>query len=60
VSYGPGGVSRGVANITFHRADFATKAVETCNNIPVDGKPIKVNIIPGDMDFADSFRLSLF
>ncbi|XMA09402.1 hypothetical protein WAI453_002193 [Rhynchosporium graminicola] len=45
ISYGPGGQSRGVANIIFHRFDSATKAVSTCNGIPVDGKPIKVELI---------------
>ncbi|KAH9224557.1 hypothetical protein DL95DRAFT_322526 [Leptodontidium sp. 2 PMI_412] len=45
ISYGPQGQSRGVANITFHRFDSATKAVSTCNGIPVDGKPIKVELI---------------
>ncbi|CCU76415.1 hypothetical protein BGHDH14_bgh04931 [Blumeria hordei DH14] len=42
ISYGPGGVSRGVANITFSRADSAIKAVEECNNVAIDGRPIKV------------------
>ncbi|EPQ65119.1 hypothetical protein BGT96224_4407 [Blumeria graminis f. sp. tritici 96224] len=50
ISYGPGGVSRGVANITFSRADSAIKAVEECNNVAIDGRPIKVtkpsNILP--------------
>jgi THO complex subunit 4 len=29
----------------FARSDMASKAVSTCNNIPVDGKPIKVELI---------------
>ncbi|KAK6587119.1 hypothetical protein PZA11_000409 [Diplocarpon coronariae] len=45
LSYGPRGESRGIANITFLRAESATKAVESCNNIPVDGKPIKVDLV---------------
>ncbi|EKD12224.1 protein mlo3-like protein [Drepanopeziza brunnea f. sp. 'multigermtubi' MB_m1] len=45
LSYGPRGESRGVADITFVRSDSATRAVESCNNIPVDGKPIKVSLI---------------
>jgi len=45
LSYGPGGQSRGIATIVFHRSDMATKAVNTCNNIPVDGKPIRVELI---------------
>lgn len=42
LSYGPGGISRGVANITFVRAESAIKAVDECNNVAIDGKPIKV------------------
>jgi THO complex subunit 4 len=45
LSYGPGGNSRGIANITFVRLESATKAVKECNGIPVDGKPIKVELI---------------
>lgn len=45
ISYGPGGVSRGVANITFSRADSAIKAVEECNNVAIDGRPIKIELI---------------
>lgn len=45
LSYGPGGQSRGVATIIFARSELASKAVSTCNNIPVDGKPIKVEMI---------------
>jgi THO complex subunit 4 len=42
LSYGPGGASRGIANILFARSESATRAVAECNGIPVDGKPIKV------------------
>ncbi|CZR51830.1 related to RNA annealing protein [Phialocephala subalpina] len=45
ISYGPGGTSRGIATIVFARSDMATKAVETLHGIPVDGKPIKVELI---------------
>ncbi|KUJ23204.1 uncharacterized protein LY89DRAFT_703801 [Mollisia scopiformis] len=45
LSYGPGGQSRGIATIMFARSEMATKAVNTCNGIPVDGKPIKVEMI---------------
>ncbi|PMD27637.1 hypothetical protein NA56DRAFT_615502 [Hyaloscypha hepaticicola] len=45
LSYGPGGASRGIANIVFVRSESATKAVAECNGIPVDGKPIKVELI---------------
>ena len=42
ISYGPGGVSRGVATIAFARADAAAKAVNKLNGILVDGRAIKV------------------
>lgn len=42
LSYGPGGASRGIANITFPRAELAAKAVEHCNGIKIDHRPIKV------------------
>ncbi|KAN0119738.1 hypothetical protein V8E51_001946 [Hyaloscypha variabilis] len=45
LSYGPGGASRGIANIVFVRSESATKAVTDCNGIPVDGRPIKVELI---------------
>jgi THO complex subunit 4 len=45
LSYGPGGNSRGIANIVFVRSESAAKAVKECNGIPVDGKPIKVELI---------------
>jgi len=45
LSYGPGGASRGIATIMFVRPDSAAKAVTTCNGIPVDGRPIKVEMI---------------
>jgi THO complex subunit 4 len=45
LSYGPGGVSRGIANITFVRSESAVKAVEECNGIPVDKRPIKVELL---------------
>jgi len=45
LSYGPGGASRGIANILFARSESATRAVAECNGIPVDGKPIKVELI---------------
>ena len=42
ISYGPGGVSRGVATIAFARADSAAKAVNKLNGILVDGRAMKV------------------
>jgi len=46
ISYGPGGVSRGVATIAFARADAAAKAVNKLNGILVDGRAIKVCVQP--------------
>ncbi|KAG9239199.1 putative mRNA export protein mlo3 [Amylocarpus encephaloides] len=45
VSYGPGGVSRGIATIFFSRPESAVKAVETQNGVMVDGKSMKIDVI---------------
>jgi len=45
ISYGQGGVSRGIATITFARSDGATKAVAALNGLLVDGKPMKIDVI---------------
>ena len=42
ISYGPGGVSRGIATIIFSQAQGAAKAVEKLNGLLVDGRPMKV------------------
>ncbi|RYP23876.1 hypothetical protein DL767_008713 [Monosporascus sp. MG133] len=43
VSYGPGGVSRGIATVTFAQLDGASKAFNALNGILVDNRPIKVS-----------------
>jgi len=45
ISYGPGGVSRGIATITFVRGEGATKAVEALNGLLVDNKPMKIDVL---------------
>lgn len=45
ISYGPGGVSRGIATISFARPDGASKAVEALNGLLVDGKTMKIDVI---------------
>lgn len=50
--YGPNSQSRGIANVTFHRADGASKAFQKLNGLLVDNRPIKVcssthMILPG-------------
>lgn len=45
ISYGPGGSSRGIATITFSRADSATKAVNQLNGVLVDLKPMRIEVI---------------
>ncbi|KAI0536277.1 hypothetical protein GGR58DRAFT_400545 [Xylaria digitata] len=45
VSYGPGGVSRGIATVTFHKPDGASKAFNVLNGILVDNRPIKIEIV---------------
>ncbi|KAI9841800.1 MAG: hypothetical protein M1837_000394 [Sclerophora amabilis] len=45
VTYGPNGVSRGVATIIFNKADAANKALKECNGLLVDGRGIKVEVV---------------
>ncbi|KAB5586065.1 hypothetical protein GE09DRAFT_51674 [Coniochaeta sp. 2T2.1] len=49
LSYGPGGVSRGTAHITFHHADGASKAFEKLNGMLIDSRPVKVVIASADL-----------
>jgi THO complex subunit 4 len=45
LSYGPGGVSRGIATIFFTRPDSAVKAVESQNGVMVDNRSMKVCLL---------------
>ncbi|KAL2135220.1 hypothetical protein VTI74DRAFT_9312 [Chaetomium olivicolor] len=50
ISYGPGGVSRGIAHVTFHHADGASKAFSTLNGLLIDNKPVKVEVVVASAD----------
>ncbi|KAK4180337.1 hypothetical protein QBC36DRAFT_320374 [Triangularia setosa] len=50
ISYGPGGVSRGLAHVTFHHADGASKAFSTLNGLLIDNRPVKVEVIVASAD----------
>jgi len=50
LSYGPGGQSRGIAQVTFHHADGATKAFQKLNGLLIDNKPVKVEVIIANAD----------
>ncbi|KAK5660923.1 hypothetical protein OQA88_12296 [Cercophora sp. LCS_1] len=50
LSYGPGGASRGVAQVTFHHADGASKAYSKLNGLLIDGRPVKVEVIVANAD----------
>ncbi|KAL2019124.1 hypothetical protein VTK56DRAFT_10075 [Thermocarpiscus australiensis] len=50
LSYGPGGVSRGIAHVTFHHADGASKAFSTLNGLLIDNKPVKVEVVVASAD----------
>lgn len=45
LSYGPGGVSRGIATVIFGHADSATKAFGEMNGILIDNRPVKVEVV---------------
>lgn len=41
--YGPGGSSRGIANVVFHHSDGASKAYNKLNGLLIDNRPIRVS-----------------
>ncbi|KAI9787112.1 MAG: hypothetical protein M1839_003347 [Geoglossum umbratile] len=45
ITYGPNGVSRGIATVIFNRAVHANRALEELNGILVDGRPMKVEMV---------------
>ncbi|KAI0970789.1 hypothetical protein F4678DRAFT_103114 [Xylaria arbuscula] len=45
LSYGPNSVSRGIATVTFHKPDGASKAFSVLNGILVDNRPIRIEIV---------------
>ncbi|KAK5118228.1 hypothetical protein LTR85_008208 [Meristemomyces frigidus] len=47
VSYGPNGRSRGEATIIFSKPDMAAKAQKEYNNVGVDGRPMRIEIVGG-------------
>lgn len=50
LSYGPGGVSRGIAHVTFHHADGASKAFSKLNGLLIDNRPVKVEVVVASAD----------
>ncbi|ROV97755.1 hypothetical protein VMCG_07412 [Cytospora schulzeri] len=45
IVYGPGGVSRGIANVVFFQSDGARKAYQKLNGLLIDNRPIKVEVV---------------
>ncbi|KFA60882.1 hypothetical protein S40285_04862 [Stachybotrys chlorohalonatus IBT 40285] len=45
--YGPNSQSRGIANVTFNKADGASIALQKLNGLLVDGRPIKIEVVVG-------------
>jgi glyoxylase-like metal-dependent hydrolase (beta-lactamase superfamily II) len=43
--FGHGGISRGVAMVSFERHDHARRAVDLVNGVRVDGKPLKIELV---------------
>ncbi|TPX17055.1 uncharacterized protein E0L32_012289 [Thyridium curvatum] len=50
LSYGPGGVSRGIATVTFSHADGASKAFQELNGLLIDNRPVKVEVVVASAD----------
>lgn len=53
LSYGPNSQSRGIANVTFHKADGASRAFQKLNGLLVDNRPIKIEVILGGAQAAN-------
>ncbi|CAJ2511633.1 Uu.00g072580.m01.CDS01 [Anthostomella pinea] len=45
LSYGPGGVSRGIATVIFFKPDGASKAFKALDGLLVDNRPVKIEIV---------------
>ncbi|KAI1269634.1 RNA recognition domain-containing protein [Xylariaceae sp. FL1019] len=45
LSYGANSVSRGIATITFHKADGASLAFNNLNGIHIDSRPLKIEVV---------------
>ncbi|KAL1901444.1 RNA-binding RNA annealing protein [Sporothrix stenoceras] len=45
LSYGPGGVSRGIATVVFHHADGASKAFSEVNGLLIDNRAVKIEVV---------------
>ncbi|KAK1832177.1 hypothetical protein QBC39DRAFT_371279 [Podospora conica] len=50
LSYGPKGDSKGVAQVTFHHADGASKAFSKLNGLLIDNRPVKVEVLVASAD----------
>lgn len=50
IHYGPDGRSRGKADITFSTEDGASMAFTKLNKLPIDGRPIQIEIIGAQPD----------
>jgi len=50
LSYGPGGVSRGIATVIFTHADGASKAFSELNGLLIDNRPVKVEVVIASAD----------
>lgn len=50
LSYGPKGESRGIAQVTFHHADGASKAFTKLNGLLIDNRPVKVEVLVANAD----------
>jgi THO complex subunit 4 len=45
IAYGPNGVSRGVATITFVKPNSAAEAAQQLNGLKVDGREMNIEVI---------------
>ncbi|KAF2813314.1 RNA-binding domain-containing protein [Mytilinidion resinicola] len=60
ITYGPNGVSRGIAAITFAKATAAAEAAKSLNGVKVDNRPMKIEVMVNPKDLPPAAPVKSF
>ncbi|KAF2496146.1 RNA annealing protein [Lophium mytilinum] len=60
VTYGPNGVSRGIATITFVKGTAAAEAAKSLNGVKVDDRPMKIEVVVNPRDLPPTAPVKSF